>query len=64
MLSVLVSILVAAIIFGLIWYVLTMIPLPAPFPQVIRVICIVIFCLWLIYALLGLTGGVDHSLLR
>ena len=64
MLSLLVSILVACIIFGLIYWILTVIPLPAPFAQIIRVVLIVIFCIWIIYILLGLTGSVHPLLLR
>jgi hypothetical protein len=65
MLSLLVSILVACIVFGLIWWVLTLIPLPPPFGQVVRVVCAVIFAIWLIYTLLGISGtGFGHPLLR
>jgi hypothetical protein len=58
----LVSLLVALLIFGLIWWVITLIPLPPPFAQVVRVVIAVIFCIWLIYLLLGATGA--HPLLR
>ena len=34
----------------------TLIPLPAPFAQVARVIIAVIFCIWLIYLLLPFAG--------
>ena len=57
MISILVTVLVMAIIFGLIWWVLSVIPLPPPFGQIARVVCVVIFCLWLIYLLLPLAGG-------
>ena len=57
MISVLVTILVMCIIFGLIWWVITMIPLPAPFAQVARVVIAVIFIIWMIYLLLPLAGG-------
>ena len=63
--SVLVTILVMCIIFGLIWWVITMIPLPAPFAQVARVVIAVIFIIWMIYLLLPLAGGgFGHPYLR
>ena len=63
MLSLLVSILVACIIFGLIYWIITVIPLPAPFATIARVVCAVFFAVWLIYELLGLTGtGLGHPI--
>lgn len=64
MLSLLVSILIGCIVFGLLWWILTLIPMPAPFAQVARVVFAVIFAIWLIYTLLGFAGGVAHPLLR
>ena len=65
MISLLVTILVMCIIFGLIWWIITIIPLPPPFAQVARVVCVVIFCIWLIYLLLPLAGGFGgHPYLR
>jgi len=60
MISLLITILVICLIFGLIWWVISLIPIPAPFGQVARVIVAVIFCIWLIYLLLpfaGIGGG-------
>ena len=56
MISILVTILVMCIIFGLIWWILSVIPLPAPFGQIARVVCVVIFCIWLIYLILPFAG--------
>lgn len=56
MLSILITILVMCIIFGLIWWIISVIPLPAPFARVAQVVCVVIFCIWLIYLLLPLAG--------
>jgi hypothetical protein len=52
------------LIFGLIWWIITMIPLPAPFAQVARVVIAVIFCIWLIYLLVPYAGWSGHPLLR
>jgi hypothetical protein len=66
MLGILVTILVMCIIFGLIWWIFTLIPLPAPFGQIARVVIVVIFVVWLLYLLVPLTGGLalGHPLLR
>jgi hypothetical protein len=66
MLGILVTILVMCIIFGLIWWIFTQIPLPAPFAQIARVVIVVIFVVWLLYLLVPLTGGLalGHPLLR
>lgn len=64
MLSILVTILVMCIIFGLIWWIISLIPLPQPFGQIARVVIAVIFCIWLIYLLLPLANGIGHPLLR
>lgn len=63
MLSILVSILVMCLVFGLIWWILSLIPLPAPFAQIARVVVAVIFCIWLIYLLVPY-AGFGHPLLR
>jgi hypothetical protein len=55
------------IIFSLLWWIFSQIPLPAPFGQVARVVIVVIFCVWLIYLLLPLAGGFggyNHPVLR
>jgi uncharacterized membrane protein (DUF106 family) len=59
-----ITILVVCIIFALIWWILTQIPLPAPFAQIVRVVVVVIFCIWLIYELLPMAGGLSHPLIR
>ena len=57
MLSLLVTILVVCIIFSLIWWVFTQLPLPAPFAQIARVVIVVLFVVWLLYILIPLAGG-------
>jgi hypothetical protein len=56
LLSLLVKILILAIILGLLWYIITLIPLPAPFGQLVRVVFIVICVVILICILLPLAG--------
>jgi hypothetical protein len=50
--------LVALIIFGLIYWIVGQIPLPEPFKRIAMVVLVVVFCIWLIYFLLGFMGGV------
>ena len=52
MISVLVTILVLCLIFGLVWLILTKIPLPAPFAQIAQIALLVIFLIILLYMLL------------
>lgn len=63
MIGLLISILIALIVFSLVWWILTMLPLPAPLAQIVRVIFVVLVAIWLIYELLGFTGT-GHPLLR
>ena len=68
MLGLLVSVLVMCIVFGLIFWILSQIPIPAPFAQIARVVCVVIFCIWLLYLLVPLagsfSGGFGHPFVR
>jgi hypothetical protein len=59
--SILITLLVLCLIFGLVWWIITLIPLPAPFGRVAQVIVAVIFLIIVIYMLLPLAG---HPLLR
>lgn len=63
MISLLITILIMCLVFGVIWWIITLVPLPAPFAQVARVVIAVIFCIWLIYLILPLAGGVGHPVL-
>ena len=65
MLSLLITILVMCIIFGLIYWIFQQIPLPAPFGRIAQVVIIVVFCIWLIYLLLPMAGGgFSHPYIR
>ena len=56
MVNLLITIIVFCIVAGLLWFLVTMLPLPEPFPTVIRV-CVVLI---LIFMVLGvLFGGVS-----
>jgi hypothetical protein len=47
---------ILACVFSLLWYVLNLIPLPAPFDLVLKVVFAVIACLILISVLMRLGG--------
>lgn len=61
MISVLVAILVLCLVFSLIWWIIGLIPLPAPFGQVARVVVAVLFLIIILYELLPL---INHPFLR
>jgi hypothetical protein len=52
MIELLVTILVVLLVFGLVWYALTLIPLPPPFLQVAQVVLIIAMILVLVAYLL------------
>jgi hypothetical protein len=61
MIGMLISLLVFCIVAGLFWWIITMIPLPAPFAQIVRVVFVVICVLILIFEfLLPLVGTAGH----
>jgi hypothetical protein len=61
MLSLLVSLLIACLIFGLIWWVVTLIPLPPPFANIVRAVIAIILVIWMISLLIPFSS---HPLLR
>jgi hypothetical protein len=54
--ALIVHILIAAIIVGLLLWVLSLIPFFAPYSQIVRIVVAVIFVIWLIMQLLPLSG--------
>jgi hypothetical protein len=53
---ILIVLLIMALILGLIYWIATLLPLPAPFLRVVQVLIALIFLLVVIYLLLPLTG--------
>lgn len=53
MIELLISLLVLVLIFGVAWWIITLIPLPPPFHQVAQVVLALIFLLVLLGILLG-----------
>jgi len=56
MITLIVHILIAAIIIGLLLWCLAQIPFFAPYTQIVRVVVLVLFVIWLILQLLPLLG--------
>lgn len=52
----LISLLVAVIVIGLIFWLLTMLPIPQPFLNIVKVILVVICIIWLL-SFTGFLGG-------
>lgn len=50
------NVIVVLIVCGLLYWILTLIPLPAPFPQIIKVVVIVGVVLWLLSVFLPYAG--------
>lgn len=53
MIDVLIWIVILCIIFGLVYYIVTLMPLPAPFKNIAMIAILVIFLLVLLFALMG-----------
>ena len=66
MIGLLFSILIACIVLGLLYWILTLLPLSAPFGRIAQVVIVVIFVIWLLYLLVPLAGGggFSHPLIR
>ena len=61
MINLLVTIIILAIVAGLLYYLVGMLPLPAPFAQIVQV-AVILIC---ILVLLGIIfGGIDLPVLR
>lgn len=56
MLHTLIYVLIVAVIVGIVWWVCDFLPVPQPLNKLIKVLSIVIGCIIIIYALLGLAG--------
>lgn len=68
MIDALITLVIYLLIVGLLWWaattIIAVIPLPEPIRTVVRVLLIVVLCLIVIYALLGLLPGGGFHLRR
>jgi hypothetical protein len=64
MLDLLVQILIFALVFGAIYYIITLLPLPEPFGRIALIVLGLVAVIWLITLLLGLLGHGPRISLR
>lgn len=64
MISVLVTLLIVAVVVGLIWWVCDYLPVPPPMNKLVKVISMIIGVIIIIWALLGVGGVVVGPPLR
>jgi hypothetical protein len=57
MIDLLLYVVILCLVFGLIWWILTQVPLPSPFARIAQVVLVVIFVICIIYILMGLVGS-------
>jgi multisubunit Na+/H+ antiporter MnhE subunit len=57
MLELLLSLVIFALILGVLWWIVSILPLPEPFPRILQVVIVVIAVIYLIYFLMGLIGS-------
>lgn len=57
MIGLLINLLIVALILGVAWWILSLIPLPPPFGMVVQVVFVII-CLIVVISLLASLGGV------
>lgn len=64
MISLLINVLVLVIVVGLIWWLITQLPIPEPFGRFAQVVIVVVACIALIYLLLGIADNPGALRLR
>ena len=55
----LVSVLIALVIFSLVWYLITLLPIPQPILKVIQIVFILIVIIWLLGSFFGGWNGIE-----
>jgi hypothetical protein len=56
MIHTLIYLLIVCIVIGIVWWLLDYLPVPEPLNKLVKVVSVVIGCIVIIYALLGLAG--------
>jgi hypothetical protein len=56
MVGLLINLVILVLILGVVWWIITLFPLPEPFPLIIRVVFVLILVLILIDVLTGFAG--------
>jgi hypothetical protein len=63
MIGLLINLIIPVLVLGVAWWIITLLPLPAPFPLIVRVVFVLIALIVVIDVLLGLSGGSGGRLL-
>ena len=63
MIALLINVIILILVFGLLYWVITLIPLPPPFAQIAQVVLVVLLVIILISFLLGLVQPYGHGVL-
>lgn len=63
MISLLISLLIIFLILGVAWWIINLLPLPAPFGLIVQVVFVVIALIVVVDLLLGISGGGGRGLL-
>jgi uncharacterized membrane protein len=64
MIDLLIQILIFALVFGAIYYIITLLPIDPRFKQIVLIILGLIAVIWLIFLLLGVAGNAPRLDLR
>lgn len=57
MLALLINLIVILLVLGVVWWIITLLPLPAPFPLIIQVVFVLIALIVVVDLLLGISGS-------
>ncbi len=57
MLVLLINLIIVLLVLGVAWWVITLLPLPAPFPLILQVVFVIIALIVVVDVLLGIAGG-------
>lgn len=57
MIAILLQLVIAALVLGLICWLVGQLPFFQPFAHIIQVVALVLFVIWIIYILMGFLGG-------
>jgi uncharacterized membrane protein (GlpM family) len=64
MIELLIWVLILVLVFGVIWYIISLIPLPPPFAQIAQIIVAVVLLLIIVSLLLGIAPPLRGPILR
>ena len=60
MIDLLVYVIIVLVVIGLLYWLVTMLPLPAPIKQIVTVLIVIICIIWVLYMFAPLLGSGPH----